>query len=236
MTLTRHQFKEHFVNLYETPEVILGFTELGFPDTDLPLLFPIHCKRVLHLNQIHGNKVFFSDTIATGQEPDGDGIILTEKRTMAVIQTADCTPLFFWDNEGVFSGVLHVGWQGLWKGITLTALDMINQWQPRIKPHELNYLLGPAIEPHCYEVGQDLVEKFSRQNYSPSIFSPISGKPGKYWMDVKLGISLSLKERGVSLDSIIDCDLCTFCERERFPSYRRYRDSGERIYNFILIK
>ncbi len=234
--LERRVFNGHYVNVHETTEIILGFTELGFPAEDLPLLFAGRCKKVIHLNQVHTDGIYFASAITAGEERDGDGIILDEKGTLGVIQTADCTPLFFWDEWGQTGGVLHIGWQGLLHGIEKKALKLLDNAKRGVPPQQLHYYLGPAIEQSCYEVGQDLVAKFAGKSYASEIFMHHPQNKEKYLMDVKKGIRASLKEAGIPDDKITDSCLCTFCEVLRFPSYRRYRDSGERIYNFLVLK
>ena len=44
------------------------------------------------------------------------------------------------------------------------------------------------------------------------------------------------KESGIPDQRIQESTLCTFCEKDRFPSYRRCPTPGKRIYNFLLLK
>ena len=170
----------------------------------------------------------------------GDGIFLDEMNTMAVIKTADCTPLFFWDDDYSTGGVIHIGWQGLLKGIETNLMTLLEK--RHIYPGKLHFTMGPAIESKCYEVDPDLYEKFAPRWYRDMIFSPHGEKPGKYLLDIKKGISLSLQKSGVPMDRITDVEICTFCEAEQFPSYRQDKRNGftgencGRIYNFLLLK
>lgn len=236
----------HFLNYYQGQRIIFGFTEKDFELKDLASFFQVHAFRLVELKQIHSDIICFSSRIETAP-PDqtepamkGDGIILDELNTMAIIKTADCTPMFFWDDDYSIGGVIHIGWQGLAKGIATNLLTILEK--NSISPDSLNFYFGPAIESGCYEVGPDLYERFASRFYRERVFSHHEEKPWKYLLDIKKGISLSLQEWGVPADRITDVGICTFCEAGRFPSYRQDKRSGAtgencgRIYNFLLLK
>ena len=243
---TRKEINGHFINYYEDSHIILGFTEKDFKPEDLTTLFNNY--RLTELKQIHSEIIHLSSRIETMKIPEkeptmkGDGIILDEKRTMAVIKTADCTPLFFRDSNYTIGGVVHIGWQGLLKGI---EAELINLLEKRLlSPQDLHIFLGPAIEKNCYEVGQDLYDKFGIKEYRDKIFFQKTGqktgkKPLKYLMDVQAGISLSLEKLRIPVQRIDKSSLCTYCETERLPSYRRDKGNGDndgRIYSFLALK
>jgi YfiH family protein len=238
MKWQREKFNGNFINVYETPQIILGFTENNFSFADLSLRFA-PCK-LIELKQIHSDIIHISSQITPGSE--GDGIILDRKNTMAVIETADCTPLFFWyhDSTGCSTGgVIHIGWRGMLKGIEKKLPELLAATFENIDIRRLNVFLGPSIEKKCYEVGPDLYEMFSPKTYRDKIFSPLSpsrDRQYKYLLDIKKGIRLSLKESGIPGQRIRESPLCTFCEKDRFPSYRRCPTPGTRIYNFLLLK
>lgn len=219
------------VNYYETSSLALGFTEFNTEPREIMRRFP--AQRIVELEQIHSDIIFFSGDIVP--ESEGDGIVTTTPGHLAIIKTADCGPLFFWNDEQTVGGVIHVGWRGLWKGIEIRLLHILNQHG--FSPSSLSFLLGPAIEKSCYEVGPELPEHFAGKHYQREIFSPLEreGEP-KFLMDVPLGIIRSLEYNGVSPEKIAISGLCTMCETERFPSYRRAKGTGQRIYNFFLLK
>lgn len=247
----RQSVNNHFLNYYQDPKIIFGFTEKDFELKDLAAFFQNHTHRLVELKQIHSDIIFFSsqlepallDRAESAAEQmgitRGDGIFLDEMNTMAIIKTADCTPLFFRNDDYSIGGVIHIGWQGLLKGIETNLMTLLEK--RHILPGKLHFMMGPAIESKCYEVGPDLYEKFASRWYRDMIFFPHNENPGKYLLDIKKGISLSLQKSGVPIDRITNVETCTFCEAERFPSYRqdkRYGFTGEncgRIYNFLLL-
>jgi len=223
----------HFINYYENHRIVFGFTEIGFKLNDLSTYFPT--QQLLGLKQVHSNIIRFASQTEPGMK--GDGIILDKPGIIAVIKTADCTPLFFWDCQYSIAGLIHIGWQGLLKGIEKKMVGLLKE--KSIPLENLHFYLGPAIEKRCYEVGQELYEKFFIKFYREDIFSYKSQskkRERKYLMDVKKGISLSLQGSGVPGHRIVNPGLCTFCEAQRFPSYRRDKETASRIYNFLLLK
>lgn len=245
----RKAINNRFLNYYRDQKIIFGFTEKDFELKDLATFFQIHADRLAELKQVHSDIICFSSQIETAPldqtEPvmgvtEGDGVILDEFNAMAIIKTADCTPLFFWDDDYSVGGVIHIGWQGLLKGIETKLMKLLGK--KHISPDNLNFYFGPSIESRCYEVGPDLYEKFTPTWYRERVFSRHGEKPGKYRLDIKKGISLSLQRWGVPVDRITDVGICTFCEARRFPSYRQDKRSGAtgencgRIYNFLLLK
>lgn len=227
MILNRRAIKGKYWNYRQSGRVIFGFTEMGFTWDDLVDVFPGFA--LLELKQTHSGIIHSTADIVPGLE--GDGIILGETGTMAVIKTADCIPLFFWDETFSRAGIIHVGWRGLYEGIELNLLSRLERIG--IPRSSLHFFIGPAIERHCYEVGPELAEKFSEKPYGRQIF--FLKKNGQYDMDLPAGLVLSLKGAGIGDDRIENCRLCTFCLSERFPSFRRDRQTGARIYNFLTL-
>ena len=238
-------------NVHETPSFMMGFTETGFPLESFSELTGLRVLTLKQLKQTHSDIVHFSSnipaaTVTAGEyeephieEPcqsmEGDGIIVDERGTMAIIKTADCTPLFFHHPAGNFGGILHIGWRGLQKKIEKKALTMIKHMKQPVKQSELEFFTGPAIECDCYEVGSELFDDFESAGFRQEIFHKTPEKNEKYLLDVKKGVYCSLKEEGIEGKKIKDSGICTYCEKERFPSYRREK-SGGRIFNFFMLK
>ena len=223
--LKTHFFEGQPIQVYENDRIILGFSELNFSAAALQRFFKP--QPLLFLKQIHSAHIVMGREWKAGSE--SDGIFLEKPGPVAVIQTADCLPLFFFDNDFTVGGVIHVGWRGLWQGIEKKLLEMV--------PGNLeNYFfyLGPAIEKKCYPVGEELYRLFRDKSYAENIFT--SGRDGRYLMDLKAGLIMSLLNAGIAAAQIQDCGLCTFCLKNRFPSYRRDGKTGKRIFNFLSLR
>jgi polyphenol oxidase len=231
--LQRKSINGCFVNIYETPYLIFGFTEIHFSPEDLSCVYPDFPHIVLE--QVHSDIILFSSEIDPAHVTEGDGIILDQVNKMAIIETADCTPLFFWfpGSEAAIGGVIHIGWKGLCLGIEKRLIRFMQEKFPGIDLPQMHVFLGPSIEAKCYEVGNDLYEAFASKSYRDDIFFKI--EKSRLVMDVKKGIRLSLMECGIPGEHIMESSLCTFCEPARLPSYRRAKGTGLRIHNFLCL-
>lgn len=223
----RKKIHNSFVNFFENNNIAFGYTEKNFNLHDLSIYF--NHSDLIELEQIHSNIIFQSSQVEYGSK--GDGIILDQKKKIAIIKTADCIPLFFWDDIYSYGGIIHIGWKGLYKEIELNLIESFKD--KSIKLETLNFFFGPSIEKDCYEVDQNIYTKFKSKKYRNKFF--FANKKGKYLMDIKKGISYSLKKSGIKEKKITYSKICTFCDK-RFPSYRRDRETNLRIYNFLILK
>jgi len=233
--LSTRYFEGFSLQAHEDARLIFGFTHSHFAAATLQRFFqPLP---LVFLKQVHSSRIIQ----ASGrQSPSGrrkrqqleeaDGILLTTPGTVAVIQTADCVPLFFYADDCSAGGVIHVGWRGLCQGIEKNLLAML----PPGSFGRYTFYLGPAIEKNCYSVGEDLHLLFAAKSYANDIFTPTDD--GKYLLDLKAGLRLSLIDSGISADRILDCGICTYCAGDRFPSFRRDGKTGKRIFNFLALK
>jgi hypothetical protein len=217
-----------FVNIWEGDKLLLGFSERGVSSEDLRKHFAAYS--FFQPQQIHSATIL-NDSLNT-TDSFGDGVLLRQRRIMAVIQTADCVPLFFYSIDFDRAGILHVGWRGLLLGIEAKLLSMLEEQGSAADRRR--FILGPAIEQNCYPVGSELLAAFKEKFYANAIFAP--GHEGKYFLNLKKGITMSLQHRGVGQGHILDVSLCTYCEQDRFPSHRRKPGSKERMFSFIALK
>jgi YfiH family protein len=225
LELQTRYFEGHAIQAYENDRILFGFSESGFSAAALKRFFGP--QPLLFLNQIHSARIVKDREWRAGSE--SDGLFLENPGLVAIIQTADCLPLFFFNRDFTIGGVIHIGWRGLWQGIEKNLMEML----PGKRENYLFYL-GPAIEKKCYPVGEDLRLLFKDKPYAENIF--FSGRSGKYLLDLKAGLTMSLINSGIGADQIQDSGLCTFCSANHFPSFRRDGKTGKRIFNFLTLR
>ena len=225
MKLKRAEHKGSAFHFFENEKLILGYSVIDAEVKHIEEYFI--AEKTIQLDQVHGNKIYFSNEVKG--YPEGDGLILNEKNVMAVIRSADCVPLFFHSKDGREAGVIHVGWRGLHSKIGVNLLKLMRN--RKVDLNNLLFFTGPAIEGECYRVQQDVVDKFSGFSFGEKIFEKTSEG---YDMDVTKGIELCLIEQGIPKENISHSGICTYCNKN-FPSYRR-GDLEGRIFNFILKK
>jgi hypothetical protein len=95
--------------------------------------------------------------------------------------------------------MVHAGWRPLAGGIIARAAAELDG--------PLHAVIGPAIGACCYEVGDEVRERFPREAHR-----------GRH-LDLKLAARRALEAAGVQ--RIEDLELCTACHPELFFSHRR---------------
>ena len=102
-------------------------------------------------------------------------------------------------------------------------------------PKDLVCIIGPSIGPCCYEVSKDLVEKFN-MNFTNSTEKFYTIEEDKYKLDLWKVNEHILRECGVKDENIINLNLCTSCNSDKFHSYRKHNKTQERIGTILQIK
>ena len=201
-TLARHSG-----NMREIANQQTVYKELGID--------PAH---MLHFHQIHSDKIIFISSAKEAQDcaqkplQDADAWLLSPFPTGwgAAIVTADCVPLFLWDNAGTHAALAHCGWRGVVAGLPgKTARDLLQ----KAAHTPLNAWLGPHIQTCCFEVQEDVAAQFSD--------ACIIRKDGKIFVDLNVEIKRQLLQAGVSAKNIQAPYYCTCGDQENFFSWRR---------------
>jgi YfiH family protein len=126
----------------------------------------------------------------------------------------------------------HAGWRG-------TVQQIVEQGVVRMRdefasdPRELLAAVGPAIGACCYEVGEELRDRFAdRFAYAAELFS---SKPTLH-LDLAEANRRQLISAGLAPDSITMTGLCTNCRRDRFFSHRAERGVTGRMMTIAGIR
>lgn len=191
-------------------------------------------KNLSKNKQIHSNIVNKVDKDNIGQIIDGDAIITNEKNVPLLILTADCVPVVLVDKVNKAVGLVHAGWRGTYGKICSETLQSMKE-NYNTNTEDVVAIIGPSIGKCCYEVSYDLVEKFSAllPNADEKIYEI---RDEKYYLDLWEINTQILKEFGVLKSNIINMNICTSCNCNRFFSYRKHDKTPKRIGTFIEIK
>ena len=191
-------------------------------------------KNLIKNKQINSNIVNKVDKDNIGQIIDGDAIITNEKNVPLLILTADCVPVVLVDKVNKAVGLVHAGWRGTYGKICSETLQSMKE-NYNTNTEDVVAIIGPSIGKCCYEVSYDLVEKFSAllPNADEKIYEI---RDEKYYLDLWEINTQILKEFGVLKSNIINMNICTSCNCDRFFSYRKHDKTPKRIGTFIEIK
>jgi polyphenol oxidase len=143
-----------------------------------------------------------------------DGLITARKNVYLSITIADCLPVIVYDFKKEIISLLHCGWKGIEKNIIGKALGKMKDVFDSA-PQNIIAGIGPGIGNCHFEVNEDLVEKFS---HYPGAFRKVGGKS---FMDLKLVAQKKLEECGVRQSNIATSPECTYCQSEKYFSFRR---------------
>ena len=178
----------------------------------------------VYAKQSHGTVLKEADIQTPSPQPDVDVLVTLDRNVVLLIFTADCIPVYFYDEQASFAGIIHAGWRGVSKNIIISTMDSIEKKYP-LRMSSLKTVLGPGICRRHFEVSEELAHVF------PEIY--VKEKKGKKFVDLKLIIRQQLESSGVKHQNIHDSGLCSFEEGNIF-SYRRDK-TPERGCAFIRL-
>ncbi|MCK5888490.1 MAG: peptidoglycan editing factor PgeF [Methylococcales bacterium] len=166
------------------------------------------------MEQIHSNNVIKAE-IGRGIQ-QADACYTDEAGKVCSIMTADCLPVLLADINGDKVAAIHAGWRGLASGI-------ISNTSHKMQSNDIIAWLGPAIGPHCFEVGNEVRQVFIDKSVKyASAFEQT--EQYKYLADIYQLATIELNSLGIN--QIYGGDFCTMTEKERFYSYRRDGETG----------
>jgi YfiH family protein len=136
------------------------------------------------------------------------------------IQTADCVPILIADTVSGTMAAIHAGWRGTAGRITeRTIADLM--LMHGVNPRNCIAAIGPAACAECYEVGQDVIDRYKSEfGYWRNLLVNFT-EEGKAHLDVRGANIQQLNFCGFSEDNIYVTDYCTMHQNELFFSYRR---------------
>jgi len=151
---------------------------------------------------------------------DVDGLMTDVPGLVLVTSYADCVPLLFVDPVKRVVAASHSGWRGTVARMGRCTVEAMRE-NYGCRPEDLLAGIGPCICPDCYEVGEDVAEKF-RKGFGVEnvILKPAAGRPGKYQLDLREANMRILLEAGVRPEHISVTDICTCCNKDVIFSHR----------------
>ena len=201
------------------------------------------CSEMIMANQHHTDKVSVMGMSDAGYgviRPHNndyfDAMITAQSGVMLCIHTADCVPVVLLDPVKKVVGIVHSGWVGTSKHIAgKTVKKMVDEYKSR--PEDIICAMGPYNHSCCYEVGEDVLERF-RESFSDiecEMFFKKKNDGGKYMLDLGSAVSLSLQQEGVNPKNIYDEGCCTY-HTSTFSSWRRTGDKKKQILTYIMLQ
>jgi len=158
--------------------------------------------------------------------PRADAIVTRAPDLAVGVTTADCGPILLADPVARVIGAAHAGWRGALTGIVEATVAAMTGLGAR--PERIAAAVGPMIRQRNYEVGSDLITRFTAEDAASERFFAPAGRDGHALFDLAGYIGGRLSRAGVR--QIEDLALCTYADEAQFFSFRRSTHKGESDY------
>jgi len=173
---------------------------------------------------VHGAQVARVDT--AGVTVSGvDGLVSDRPGLPLLASFADCYPVIVYDRNRPAVGLAHAGWRGTAAGIAGELVRTLER-EYGSRPADLVAGIGPGICGDCYQVGQEVAERFD------GFARP--DEEGRFRLDLVAANRAQLEASGVPAAGIHVHGACTF-ESAHLPSHRR-RPDGARFYCLVALR
>ncbi|MFY0520732.1 peptidoglycan editing factor PgeF [Lysinibacillus sp. UGB7] len=146
--------------------------------------------------------------------------------------TADCVPVIFYNEVNGLVGVIHSGWQGTVKEVTLQLFQHLIQ-QEQCHPQDFYVQIGMALSQQKFEVDVDVYEKFKQLGYADE-FMYYNAETNKYHIDNQQTVKKQCELVGIPAQHITVDPTCTYVSTDGF-SYRQDKQAGRHL-SFIMRK
>lgn len=163
---------------------------------------------------------------------DTDALYTYEPDLLLASFSADCVPVMFFHEKKGLIGVVHSGWQGTVKEITLKLFEHLKQ-EEQCSPEDFYVQLGAALSQEKFEVDEDVYLKFKNLGYAED-YMYFNEASGKYHIDNQLTVKKQCELAGIPGNRIHIDRTCTFESPDGF-SYREDKKSGRHL-SFIVKK
>jgi YfiH family protein len=190
---------------------------------------PAEPVSVATAHQVHGTATLWADR--PGRHDIEADVLLARQKVSAAVVTADCVPVLIASTSGIAAAV-HAGWRGTIGGASGVGLRALLDAGAQLD--DIWVAIGPAIRPCCYEVSDELGERF-QDRFGPTVLV----RNGRHTMlDLQRANVITLGALGLPPSRIEVLGHCTKCETTaeglpRFHSYRRDGPSAGRQISYV---
>lgn len=162
-----------------------------------------------------------------------DALVTAEMNLCIGVTTADCVPVFFYDNIQKVIAVAHAGWRGTCAGIVTKVIDVMkNQFGCNVS--DIYAAIGPSISSEVYNVGAELYDTFAENGFPVEMI--FQRKQNELYLDLWQANVHLLVQSGIQSDRIEISGKCTYTDHHTFYSARRLGIRSGRMYSGIALK
>jgi YfiH family protein len=180
---------------------------------------PLSQAGMATLKQVHSAVALMADR-SEGCVGEGDALLTRQPGVTVSIRTADCLPILLVDKHHQAVAAVHAGWRGTADGVVVETLRRMHA-EFGTNAVDISAAVGPGIGACCYEVGEEVARRFGFR------------RAGR--IDLAAENLRQLTKEGVPAASISVAGTCTFCDRERFYSWRRDHQTTGRMISYVRV-
>lgn len=175
--------------------------------------------------QTHSDIIRYVDKNSSLEESDA---LITDKNNIGLgISTADCAPIFLYDDKRKLIAAVHSGWRGTEKKILSKTVNILLK-DYNCYPEDIYAYIGPSINVKNYEVGEEVAGKFDKRF--------VLNDNGSIKLDIKKANLSMLITAGIPHQNIQVSKLCSFDCKHMLHSYRRDGEKSGRSLGMIVMK
>lgn len=198
---------------------------------------------VVQGHQVHGFRVGVVDRPdMRPEELQGIDALVTGVPGVAIgVHTADCVPILLYNPQRRAVAAIHSGWKGTVQRISQKVLFVMKQ-EFGSQPGEVRAVIGPAIGPESFQVGEEVVQFFKEQNFPlDEIWSFRPGRSGipmadGHHLDLFKANRWLLEEAGVPASCIQVCGIDSYTDPSFFSARREGFTCGRTVSAIRLVQ
>ena len=162
--------------------------------------------------------------------PGVDALVTDTSGLLLALFFADCVPVLLVDPLRRVVGIAHAGWRGLVAGVLRNTVATMGRTFGS-RPADLVAGIGPCIGVCCYEVGQEVSNRFDPADVRTGADTDCSPH-----VDLAAAAARQLRAAGIPAERIDHAGHCTSCLSDRYFSHRRDRGGSGRIGALIGLR
>ena len=196
----------------------------------------VRAENMTYTNQTHTTNVAVVEAKDRGKRfMETDGMVTNVPEICLVTFYADCVPLFFVDPVHRAIGLSHSGWRGTVGKMGKVTIERMRE-EYGTDPAQVVAAIGPSICQDCYEVSEDVIEKF-RENFDKALWPELfyEKADGKYQLNLWRANQAVLTEAGVQGENIAVTNLCTHCNPDILFSHRSTGTARGNLSAFLAL-
>ncbi len=191
---------------------------------------------VIQGHQVHGDRIALVDRPdLTREDLEGYDAFITALPGVAIgVRTADCVPVLLHDPVRRVVAAVHSGWKGTVLRISQKTVETLWLRFGSVAA-DLRAVIGPAIGPDSFQVGEEVAEQFKRAGFPMdgiwSFRGEGDGSPmsGGHHIDLFEANRWLLEEAGVPGRNIRVCGIDTYTDPSFFSARREGTACGRNI-------